>query len=101
MVLLGHDGRDEEHQPHSLTIRVANSDFTGAKQLTDTQVDTCPRFTPDGTRSIFSRRGQLGQLLSVPVAGGRVKQVYIGLNIWDFTFTPNGKQILFVSPDCN
>jgi len=90
-----HQGRAEIH--------VMNSDGTNVRRVTtlpaDALYDSAPRFSPDGSRIVFTRYitdpGR-SALFTVRVGGGRLKQLTPwGNGASDADYSPDGKKLVF------
>ncbi len=80
-------------------IRVMAVDRSGMRQLTNNPLDLLPRFTPDGTRVLFTRQDAplAPRLLYVMLTDGSAPQVLIpGLSVIDYAITPDGRHLLLM-----
>jgi len=83
-------------------IWVANSDGTGAVQLTYAEKSSVnPRWSPDGSRIAFtSSRGGKSNLYVLRLAGGEAEQLTdVKGGVGNFAWSPEGERIAFVLRD--
>jgi Tol biopolymer transport system component len=83
-------------------VWVANTDGSGARQLTSGGEDEHPAMSPDGQWVVFQREGMTPQgrmtaLMRVPTAGGPAQPVvFQGVQQgWSASFSADGKQLVF------
>lgn len=81
-------------------IWIANSDGTGARQLTSTGQDSSPALSPDGRWVAYTvRDGDRIAIGLVPAQGGKAKMLTLpGIaQAWSPAFTPDGKSLAVVT----
>ncbi|WP_052748963.1 S9 family peptidase [Arsukibacterium ikkense] len=88
---------EDRRKRHSNLYLVATESNSAPQQLTFTNSDRSPRWSPDGRQLAFiSGRGEGQQLYLLPMSGGEARAI-TGLKqaaIRDFSWSPDGKQLL-------
>jgi len=97
---------DLPHAKRTSRIWAMDADGSNARPMTQGDVDSSARFSPDGKQIAFVRtKGSDTNLFLLPLAGGEPRQLTsISSGVSDPRWSPNGKWIAFstdVYPECN